>query len=168
MVVKRFFTALLVLVLGLAGYYFWPNTPLPEGVKADKLVVYKGDRRMEFWSGDQLVKTYKISLGGNPLGHKEREGDSRTPEGLYYINDRNPNSRFHLNLGISYPNQSDRKRPGKPGGDIKIHGIQNGLGWIGKFQRWTDWTDGCIAVTDTEIEELYAAVPNGTPIYLEP
>ena len=166
--VKRLFLVLFLAFSALAGYYSWPDQSLPEGIKADQLVVYKSARRMEFWADDKLIKTYHISLGGNPIGHKQRQGDSRTPEGLYYINDRNPNSGYHLNLGISYPNTTDRKRPGNPGGDIKIHGLKNGQGWIGKFQRWRDWTDGCIAVTNEEMEELYAAVPNGTPILLKP
>lgn len=165
---KRIIVFFFLFCATVCAYYFWPATPLPDDLKAEKLVVYKGDRRMELWADSELVKTYQISLGGNPIGHKQREGDSRTPEGLYYINDRNPNSGYHLNLGISYPNKADRKRPGKPGGDIKIHGLKNGQGWIGKFQRWRDWTDGCIAVTDVEIEELYRVVPNGTPIYLNP
>ncbi|MEL7146303.1 MAG: L,D-transpeptidase family protein, partial [Bacteroidota bacterium] len=91
-----------------------------------------------------------------------------TPEGKYYINDRNPNSGYHLNLGISYPNKADRQRPGNPGGHIKIHGIKNGQGWIGKLHRWVDWTDGCIAVTNFEMDELYRTVPNGTPIFINP
>ncbi|MEL7002379.1 MAG: L,D-transpeptidase family protein [Bacteroidota bacterium] len=150
------------------GYYYWPEKPLPEGLKADKLIVNKAKRELEFWTNDELIKVYKISLGGNPYGHKKQEGDSRTPEGLYYINDKNPHSRFHLNLGISYPNAADKKNSSDPGGDIKIHGLKNDRGWIGKFQRLYDWTAGCIAVTNSEMEELYNSVPIGTPIYLNP
>ena len=92
----------------------------------------------------------------------------KTPEGIYYINDRNPNSICYLNLGISYPNEFDiknaRENNKSPGGDIKIHGLPNGYGFIGKFHRWKDWTWGCIAVTNREMKELYDNVPIGTEI----
>ena len=118
-------------------------------------------------NGDEL-KTYKISLGREPVGKKEFEGDKKTPKGFYFINDKNSNSEFHLNLGISYPNESDKKNAEKlnknPGGQIKIHGLKNGLGFIGKFHRFFDWTLGCIAVTNKEIEELYKNIPIGTEI----
>ena len=123
---------------------------------------------MELWSGEDLLNTYKISLGFNPIGHKQHQGDGKTPEGSYTINDKNPNSGYHLNLGISYPNSNDRQNSPNPGGDIKIHGLKNGQGYIGKFQRWKDWTAGCIAVTDEEVEELYRVVPVGTPIIINP
>jgi len=97
-------------------------------------------------------------LGRNPVGHKEFEGDKKTPEGIYTINDKNPNSGYYKNLGVSYPNAQDienAKKLGKPaGGDIKIHGIRNYCGIIGKFQRWADWTYGCIAPTNREMEEI--------------
>jgi murein L,D-transpeptidase YafK len=120
----------------------------------------------------QLVKTYKISLGKQPIGVKEFNGDKKTPEGLYLINDKNPNSRYHKNLGISYPNKDnieDAKRLGKhPGGAVKIHGLRNKTGFISKFHRWFDWTLGCIAVTNEEIDELYNAVKIGTAIEINP
>jgi len=153
-------------IFTLVGYYFWPAQKLPKGLGADKLVVNKSERELQFWANNELIKTYKVSLGGNPAGHKQQQGDSRTPEGQYFINGKNPNSRFHLNLGISYPNSEDKRNSSNPGGDIKLHGLKNGNGWIGKFQRYIDWTDGCIAVTDSEIEELYEAVPIGTPIQI--
>ena len=159
---------LFITIAGLLIYWAIPITPLPDGVKSDQLVVYKSKRKLEYWSGDQVIKTYTISLGGNPIGHKEVEGDSKTPEGLYYINDKNPHSGYHLNLGISYPNAADKKRNNNPGGQIKIHGLKNGRGIIGKFQRFVDWTNGCIAVTNAEMEELYHTVPIGTPIYIHP
>lgn len=125
---------------------------------------------MKVYSEGLLLKTYKVSLGKNPLGRKQFEGDCRTPEGIYSIDGKNPKSAFHKNLGISYPNEKDlenAKRLGKPtGGDIKIHGLRNGKGYISKFHRWKDWTAGCIAVTDTEIDELYDAVKMGAEIYI--
>lgn len=118
------------------------------------------------------MKTYTISLGGNPIGDKEYEGDKKTPEGIYYINDKNPNSGYHKNLGISYPNKKDieqAKKLGKPvGGDIKIHGLKNRTGVIGKLHRWFDWTLGCIALTNNEMDELYYSVPIGTKIEILP
>jgi len=123
-------------------------------------------------SNNEIVKTYKISLGKVPKGAKEFEGDKKTPEGLYIINDKNPNSKCHKNLGISYPNEQDiehAKKMGKsPGGLIKIHGMLNGYGWLGRFHLFRDWTAGCIAVTDKEMDELYENVKIGTPIEIKP
>ena len=149
-----------------ALYYFWPEKKLPRAARIDKLIVYKSKRKMEAWSGETLLATYGIALGKNPVGHKQYEGDNRTPEGIYTINDRNPNSSYHKNLGVSYPNDADRAHAaslGKPpGGDIKIHGLRNGsAGYLRKFHRLRDWTAGCIAVTNDEVDELYVAViPN--------
>lgn len=127
---------------------------------------------MHVYSNQNLVKIYKISLGKNPVGKKEFEGDSKTPEGIYYINDKNHNSSYYKNLGISYPNQSDlkhSKKLGKPVGDgIKIHGLKNGFGYIGKLHRWMDWTAGCIAITNQEIDELYNSVKIGSRIEIKP
>ena len=164
---------LLLLLGGLAVYYFFPEKQLPHGAAIDRLVVYKSKRKMEAWSGSELQKSYTISLGKNPLGHKECEGDCRTPEGIYNINARNPNSSYHKNLGVSYPNDTDRAHAvslGKlPGGDIKIHGLRNGSSrYIKKFHRWKDWTAGCIAVTNEEMDELYEAVVPDAIIDIRP
>lgn len=124
------------------------------------------------FSNGELVKTYKILLGRQPIGDKEFEGDKKTPKGLYSINDKNPNSGHHKNLGISYPNKDhieNAKRFGKPtGGEIKIHGLQNRTWFFGKFHRWFDWTLGCIAVSDFEIDELYYSVKVGTQVGIKP
>ena len=124
-----------------------------------------------FRDGNQ-IKTYRIALGRNPLGAKQEEGDMKTPEGIYNIDGRNPQSSFHLALHISYPSDEDNKRAAthgvSAGSDIMIHGIQNGRGWIGAFHRWKDWTAGCIAVTDEEIEELWRVTPDGTTIEIHP
>lgn len=116
---------------------------------------------------DQVLKTYRIALGYAPLGDKRHEGDGRTPEGRYYIDRRNPNSEFHLSLGISYPNRADIAEAaalGKPaGGDIFIHGR------AGRHRgKGRDWTAGCIAVKDREIEDIYAMVREGTVIDILP
>ena len=117
---------------------------------------------------DNQIKTNRIALGRNPLGAKQEEGDMKTPEGIYKIDGRNPQSSFHLALHISYPSDEDNKRAAthdvSAGSDIMIHGIQNGRGWIGAFHRWKDWTAGCIAVTDEEIEELWRVTPDGTTV----
>ncbi len=158
--------------LGFTVYYFYPEDKPLINTKIDKLVVFKSKRQLLAYSNGQLVKTYKISLGRHPIGDKEFEGDKKTPEGLYFINAKNPNSGYFKNLGISYPNIHDienAKRLGKPTvGDIKIHGLRNKTGFIGKFHRWFDWTLGCIAVTDSEIDELYKAVKIGTQIDSKP
>lgn len=167
-------TLRILLVLIFAGliYYFFPEHELPRDTKIDKLIVIKSERRMEAYANGQLVKTYSIALGGNPEGDKQYEGDKRTPEGEYTINGKNPNSGYHKNLGVSYPNATDRKeakeRGQAPGGDIKIHGLRNGIGFIGKFHRFFNWTAGCMAVTNEEMDELYNAVDTGTPIIIKP
>jgi murein L,D-transpeptidase YafK len=165
---KKFIVVVGLLIVGLSIYYFWPEPMLLPDTKIDKIVVRKGDREMHVFSKGKLLKTYSVSLGRNPVGDKREEGDKRTPEGRYIIDSKNPGSGYHKNLGISYPNKEDkavsRKDERNPGGEIKIHGLRNGQGFIGKFQRWTDWTAGCIAVTNEEIDELYIAVEIGTPI----
>jgi murein L,D-transpeptidase YafK len=162
---------LLIISIGLV-YYFFPGKQLPAGLKIDKLVVVKSKRIMEAYSNGKVIKTYHVSLGRVPVDDKAYKGDKRTPEGTYMINDRNPNSGFHKNLGISYPNERDWKEAKakglKPGGEIKIHGLRNGVGFIGKFHLLFDWTAGCIAVTDEEVDELYEHVSIGTPIFIEP
>lgn len=146
--------------------------PLPEGVIADKVIVEKHARQMILLSKGQVVKKYKISLGRNPKGPKVRAGDRKTPEGIYVIDSRNPRSRYHLALHISYPNLSDIKRAKQlgvsPGGDIMIHGIRKGFGWLGPLHRLVNWTKGCITVTNKEIEEIWRAVPDGTRIEIRP
>ncbi|MDZ7904901.1 MAG: L,D-transpeptidase family protein [Cypionkella sp.] len=136
------------------------------GPRVTKVEVHKGARRLYLLSGPTVLKTYKIKLGGNPIGHKQFEGDQKTPEGAYLISHRNPNSTYHLSLGISYPNDADRayaKSQGKkPGGDIFIHGGPK------KLFAGRDWTAGCIAVRDNEMEEIFAMVNPGTPINIYP
>ena len=169
---KTITLSIIFLFLGLTIYYFYPEERLPENIVIDKILVYKSKRQLLAYSNGQLIMTYKISLGGNPIGKKESEDDSKTPEGLYHIDGKNRYSDFHKNLGISYPNKSDeanaKRLSLKVGGDVKVHGLPNKLGIIGKFQRWYDWTDGCIGLTDQEIDELYSAVKTGTPIEIKP
>jgi L,D-peptidoglycan transpeptidase YkuD (ErfK/YbiS/YcfS/YnhG family) len=139
---------------------------------ADRILVYKKDRRMMLLSKGDVIKTYRIALGGNPVGPKEREGDKKTPEGTYVIDSKNRDSQYHLSLHISYPNEQDRKRAKdlgvSPGGDITIHGIKSGYSWVGASHAGADWTRGCIAVTDEEIEEIDKMVQNGTVVEILP
>jgi L,D-peptidoglycan transpeptidase YkuD (ErfK/YbiS/YcfS/YnhG family) len=139
---------------------------------ADKVLIEKKARRLTLLSKGEVIKTYKIALGGDPVGPKVRQGDSKTPEGVYTIDSRNSNSEYHLSLHISYPNEIDKKRAKElgvsPGGNIMIHGIKNGLDWVGASHTELDWTEGCIAVTDAEMEEIYKLVPNGTIVVIMP
>ena len=148
------------------------NGTLAVDAHIDSIAVYKSKRRMEVYSHNKLLKTYKIALGRQPKGHKQYEGDMRTPEGLYRIYDRNPNSTCYKNLGISYPNEHDKahaKELGKsPGGSIKIHGLPNGEGYWKKLHTFRDWTYGCIAVTNEEMDELFDKVIIGSPICIMP
>lgn len=163
---------LFLLPITLAAYYFYQGKQLPEDVEIDTLVVYKSKRKMQAYSNGKLLKTYSVSLGKNPVGHKEFEGDCKTPEGIYHINGRNTNSAYYKNLGVSYPNKADEehaKSQGKsPGGLIKIHGLRNDSGYIGKFHRFKDWTAGCIAVTNGEMDELFTAVKDNAVIEILP
>jgi tetratricopeptide (TPR) repeat protein len=139
---------------------------------ADRILIEKKERRLTLMSKGKVLKTYKIALGGNPNGPKERQGDNKTPEGTYVIDSRNRESRHHISLHISYPNEKDKKRARElgvsPGGDIMIHGIKNGFSWVGDLHTEIDWTKGCIAVTDEEIEEIEKLAPNGTIVEIRP
>lgn len=138
------------------------------GPPVTQIVVEKGDRQMFLLSGRTVLKAYDIGLGFQPIGHKQYEGDGRTPEGIYYIDRLNPNSQYHLSLGISYPHPDDKARATlmglQPGGDIMIHG----RGAYGAQQRARDWTAGCIAVDDKEIEDIFAMVRPGVPVVIYP
>lgn len=146
----------------------WPTDRLPEGTQVERILVEKGERKLTLFSNGKVLKTYEISLGRSPTGSKEREGDQKTPEGEYRIIEHFDQSAFHRSLRISYPEKRDidraRNQEVSPGSDIMIHGIRNGAGLIGQGHRWMDWTAGCIAVTNSEIEELWDIVPNGTII----
>ena len=139
---------------------------------ADRVLVLKSERRLLLLAGDAVVRAYRIALGREPRGRKTREGDGRTPEGLYRLDWRNPRSRYHRAIHISYPNRGDRARARgfgvAPGGDIMIHGLPNGLGAVGADHAKWDWTEGCIAVTNEEMDEIWRAVADGTEIEIRP
>jgi murein L,D-transpeptidase YafK len=143
----------------------WPPPLAAPAQRADEIHVVKHERRMDLLRDGRVIRSYSIRLGDQPYGHKRQQGDERTPEGRYRISFRNDKSRFHLSLRVSYPNEADRaqarKRGVDPGGDIMIHG-----GTPPGY--WRNWTDGCIALTNREIEEVWRLVPVGTPIVIEP
>jgi murein L,D-transpeptidase YafK len=141
-------------------------------VRADRIVVRKAARRLEVMRDGQVLRSYRIALGRQPVGPKERDGDHRTPEGRYIIDRRNPASAFHLSLHISYPNDTDIARSSRlgvpPSGDITIHGLHRGYAWLGRFHRLWDWTAGGIAVTNLEIEQIWNVVSEGTDVEIVP
>jgi murein L,D-transpeptidase YafK len=143
----------------------------PPRESVDLIVVKKSEHRMFFYADHQLIRTYLVSLG-KEHGPKVQEGDHRTPEGHYKIVGKNKNSDFYRSLLLSYPNKEDRERAQKlgvsPGGQVEIHGLQNDLAWVGVWHRALDWTDGCIAVTNEEIDEIFSLVDVGTPVVIEP
>jgi murein L,D-transpeptidase YafK len=172
---KRFVAICVLTVLvalaagpGLQGL----DRPAPLSQQADRVVIDKAQRRLTLYRAGVPLRSYRVALGPQPVGSKTREGDGRTPEGLYAIDRRNPASGYHLALHVSYPNAQDRARAAAlgvpPGGDIMIHGMRRGLGWLGPLHRMKDWTRGCIAVTDAEVDEIARAVPDGTVVEIEP
>lgn len=137
-----------------------------DGPEVTSVQIHKGARKMYLLNGTEVLESYDVRLGFAPIGHKQFEGDGKTPEGSYLIDRRNPNSEYHLSLGISYPNEADRAYAASvnrdPGGDIFIHGAPK------KPVSVRDWTFGCISVTNREIEQVYAMVRDGTPIRILP
>ena len=161
-------TVICILAIGFT-FQVYADVTLP---LADKVLIDKTMRKMFLLKNGKAYREYKIALGDEPKGHKRQEGDEKTPEGLYTIDYRNPKSAYHLSLHISYPNKKDKasanKRGVSPGGDIFIHGSPNGFGLLDAVFSELNWTDGCIAVTNREIEEIWKLVKNGTPIEILP
>lgn len=139
---------------------------------ADRVVVHKERRLLQLFQGGQVIREYTVALGGNPTGHKRQEGDQRTPEGLYSLDWRNPGSGYYKSIHVSYPAPVDVSAAAAngvdPGGMIMIHGQPNYFGWLAFLTQRFDWTNGCIAVTNAEMEEIWAMVPNNTPIEIKP
>lgn len=144
-------------------------TPL---LTADKVVVQKTKRMLTLYANNEKIKSYHINLGGNPIGHKKREGDLKTPEGEYVLDWRNPNSSYFLSLHVSYPNRDDVQNASmkgvSAGNNIMIHGQPNGMSWQQYRKLKKDWTDGCIAVLNNDMQEIWEAVPDGTKIIILP
>jgi murein L,D-transpeptidase YafK len=160
------FAGFAVLLLSWASVRETFSGALAQDVRADFVLVEKSRHTLTLYSHGQPLRTYRVALGRGGLDAKQREGDGRTPEGRYRIDRHLPNSAFHRALHISYPSAEDVKAAGirhvAPGGAIMIHGLRNGFGWIGAWHRTIDWTNGCVALTDSEIEEISRAVPDGT------
>lgn len=137
-------------------------------IKIDKVYVDKSERVLKLLSGDRVIKTYHIALGDSPVGHKRQEGDERTPTGSYILDYKNENSSYYRSIHVSYPNAADKaqakKRGVSAGGDIMIHGQKNGLGHLAAITQQRDWTDGCIAVTNDEMDEIMSVYKAGMPI----
>jgi murein L,D-transpeptidase YafK len=163
-----------VALVMLAACMRTPSPPLapPERPPVDQVLVEKAKRRLTLLRDGHVVHEYRVALGRHPAGAKRAEGDGRTPEGRYWIDWRNPDSKYHRSLHVSYPDETDRARAAavgvEPGGEIMIHGLPNGAASIGRAHRLHDWTEGCIAVTNEEIDEIWGLVPDGTPIEIRP
>ena len=170
--VRKSGAASLVLLLLLLPALCWSEQTAKLRGKVDRVVVVKSTRTMMLMSDGKVLKTYEVALSREPVGAKERAGDHKVPEGEYVVDSKVPHSRFHLALHISYPNAADRERARKlsvkAGGNIEIHGLPNRYAWLGSVQHYVDWTDGCIAVTNPEIEEIWRLVPVGTPVEIRP
>jgi murein L,D-transpeptidase YafK len=140
--------------------------------KVDQVLVVKSQRTLSLISQGKVLHTYRVSLGGSPVGAKEQQGDHKTPEGHYILDQRNAKSRFYKSIHVSYPNDQDKQKASQrgvaSGGDVMIHGLPNGFGWLGAVHRALDWTDGCIAVTDAEMDEIWEFARDGTPIEIRP
>ncbi len=149
-----------------------PVTGVRSHIIADSIVVEKEKRTLTLYQTGIAVRTYRIALGGQPVGDKVKRGDGRTPEGLYRVDYKNDQSKYHLSLHISYPDaahlQQAKKMGVSPGGDIMVHGLPPVYKSVGAAQADVDWTEGCIAVTDAEIDEIFTAVPKGAPIQIKP
>ncbi|HEV7319630.1 MAG TPA: L,D-transpeptidase family protein [Ensifer sp.] len=159
--------ALVVAALVVSG-----GLPAAATDNADRVVVHKERRLLQLFQGGQVIREYTVALGGNPTGHKRQEGDERTPEGLYSLDWRNPGSGYHKSIHVSYPAQADVAAAAAsgidPGGMIMIHGQPNYFGWLAFLMQRFDWTNGCIAVTNAQMDEIWTMVPNNTPIEIRP
>jgi murein L,D-transpeptidase YafK len=160
------FLALLWLPSSISAQF--PN----EKNAAIRIAIMKSARTMTIERSGLPIKTFKVALGGQPIGAKQEQGDHKTPEGEYYIDAKNAHSQFYMALHLSYPNAQDRVRARKwgvnPGGDVEIHGLGKKYGWIGAGHRLTNWTDGYIAVTNEDIEDIFQIVPVGTHVVIKP
>jgi murein L,D-transpeptidase YafK len=165
----RVLTALAVLLLGVPEVAQEAAQP---ALHADRVLVLKKERTLQLLSQGKVIRSYNVALGGEPIGPKARQGDHKTPEGVYLLDSRNAHSQFYKSIHISYPSVPEREaapqRGVSPGGDVFVHGLPNGYGWVGSSHRLKDWTDGCIPVTNAEMDEIWQAVADGTPIEIRP
>ena len=182
MIARTLLTALLIFLPSLAAAtellaraderMIMPEPKAPHAFDITEVLVKKSERRLYLLNGEEKVRSYRISLGDNPVGHKLYEGDERTPEGSYLLDWRNSNSDFYKSIHISYPSPEDKEAAEawglKPGGSIMIHGLPNDAGDLAFAFTGLDWTNGCIAVTNEEIDEIWELVNDGTPIRILP
>lgn len=177
--VRRIAALVFFVAIGLAGFVAYQRYIAPPVIppplapitgQIDRILIEKSDRRLTIYRDGEALRTYRVALGFAPDGDKERQGDGKTPEGIFRIDRRNPESAYHLSLGLDYPHPDDRARAAaggySPGGDIFIHGQPNGFGAVGTLPY--DWTEGCIAVPDAVIEELWRITPIGTEVEIRP
>lgn len=161
-----------IIAYAIASDRYLPGLLASDLPKADRIVVSKAEKKLRLYRGRSLLAEYSAAFGDNPVGHKRQEGDERTPEGEYIIDWRNEKSSYYKSLHISYPNEKDKAdakaRNVSPGGMIMIHGQKNRFGWLAPITQNYDWTDGCIAVANTDMEEIWRSVENGTAISIEP
>jgi len=164
----RLLTGLAVCMLCAVALAHAADKPL----HADRVLVLKKERTLQLLSQGKVIKSYKVALGRDPVGPKTRQGDHKTPEGIYILDSRNAHSQFYKSIHISYPSVKDRAAARQngvsAGGDVFVHGLPNGYGWVGASHRLKDWTDGCIALTNKEMDEIWMAVADGTPIEIRP
>ena len=174
---RLFLKAMLAALISVALHQVAPDSARAASVgkralKADKVLVIKKVSRLYLLRRGKVIRSYRVAFGFNPRGHKTTQGDGKTPEGHYVIDYRNRVSKFYRSLHVSYPNAADRaqarRRGVSPGGLIMIHGARNGMGWLGFLHTYWNWTEGCIAVTNSEIDEIWRMVANGTPIEIRP
>lgn len=175
MLLRYLYTMLILCLAVFTVVFFYCTVPVKASetsIIADKVIVIKSKRLLVLMREGEILKAYRVALGKKPVGRKTNAGDKKTPEGVYFIDYRNPESRFHKSLRISYPNESDilnaEKSERTPGGDIMIHGLPDNLKELDTLHRFSDWTDGCIAVTNSEIEEIWTLVPDGTTVEIKP
>ena len=164
----KLFNALLLITLLLMQQVAVASTT----EKADGVLVIKQEGRLYLLKKGKRFASFKVTFGANPVGHKQAQGDQRTPEGRYMLDYKNSNSKFYKSIHISYPNAQDkanaRRKKVDPGGDIMIHGQTNGWEWASVFMQFVDWTDGCIALSNRDMDKVWDAVDPGTPIEIRP
>lgn len=161
-----------IFCIACALLFCFPGPVVASIIRADKVVVIKKKRLLLLVKDGEILRSYRVAIGRNPVGTKTRQGDNRTPEGEYILDRRNSRSRFYRSIHISYPNSADinraQQRGVSPGSDIMIHGLPRNYEDVGDLHTVTDWTRGCIAVTNAEIDEILSFVPDGTPIEIRP
>jgi murein L,D-transpeptidase YafK len=149
-----------------------PVVPTPDHPKPDHILIIKSTHTLSLLNGTQVLKSYKVVLGSQAIGAKDRQGDHKTPEDTYFVDSKLDHSQFHHALHLSYRSVADREHAKKlgvsPGGDVEIHGLPDKYAWLGSQHRHTDWTDGCIALTHAEIDEIFPLIPVGTPVEIRP